>query len=229
MNIPLNEQNFITEVNKIYQIAEKNGYDKKIVDSFLRKHQLKKEMRNLTSLTPLNSSNSTCDGVIECYSGGIFVNGFSIPLARALKRHSIILSPNSNGYKLKTHLGNTKDKVEDHKKSGIYAVLCADCDSVYIGQCCRACEKRFSEHYKPYHDRQFGRSTPADHMLENHHEFAGFRLLKEVNKPQYLDAYEDLYIYKTKRNNMNVQQSQITSLLKFTKPLSTNDIFDGKH
>lgn len=33
----------------------------------------------------------------------------------------------------------------------------------------------------------------------------------------YLNAFENVYVYKTKRINMNVQQSQITSLCKFNK------------
>ena len=66
-------------------------------------------------------------------------------------------------------------------------------------------------------------------MLQNGHDLAGFRLLKEVNSPRYLNAYENLYIYKTKRNNMNIQTAQVESALyKFSKPLSTDDIFNGK-
>ena len=48
-------------------------------------------------------------------------------------------------------------------------------------------------------------------MLQNGHDLAGFRLLKEVNSPRYLNAYENLYIYKTKHNNMNIQTAQVES------------------
>ena len=50
-------------------------------------------------------------------------------------------------------------------------------------------------------------------MLLNGHDFTGFRLLKEVNNPIYLNAYENLYIYKTKHNNMNIQTAQVESAL----------------
>lgn len=119
--------------------------------------------------------------------------------------------------------------MKKHKKSGIYAALCADCDGVYIGQCCRACEIRFGEHYKPFYEGKFGSSTAADHMLENHHDYAGFRLLKEVNDLKHLDVWENVYIYKTKRQNINIQHGPITSLYKFTEPLSTKDIFKSKY
>lgn len=224
----MNGENYSTEVNKIYEIADVNGYSRKIVDSLLCKHKRKKDLRELTTL-----SQSCCgdigDGELERYTGGIFVDGLSIPLTRVLRGHSIKLSPNSTSYKMKTHLCSMKDKLDNSKKSGIYAVVCSDCNDVYIGQTCRACEKRFSEHYKPFHEKIYGKSTPADHMLENNHNFAGFRLLKEVNDPLYLNAYENLYIYKTKRTNMNIQQSQaVSSLYRFSALLNASDIFDMK-
>lgn len=94
----------------------------------------------------------------------------------------------------------------------------------------REVDTRFCEHYKPFHKKEYGKSTAADHMLENNHSFAGFRLLKNVNKTNYLDAYERIYIHKTKRNNMNIQNSQVeNTLYKFAKPLNTKDIFDGRY
>lgn len=75
--------------------------------------------------------------------------------------------------------------MENLNKSGISATLCQHCDDVYIGQCCRAVGKRYYEHYTPYHKKEYRKSTPADHMLEKNHEFTGFRLLKEINKPYY--------------------------------------------
>lgn len=228
VNVPLNEENYCNEVNKIYQIADVNGYSRKIVDTLLRKHKRKKDLRELTTLSD-SYGDEFGDEALGCYAGGIFVDGLTVPLARIYRKHSIILSPNSTSYKMKTHLCSTKDKLDDSKKSGIYAVVCSDCDSVYIGQCCRACEKRFSEHYKSFFNKELGKSTPADHMLENEHKFAGFRLLKEVNNPRFLSAYENLYIYKTKRINMNIQQSQAVSpLYSFSCPLTSSEIFDNK-
>lgn len=150
-------------------------------------------------------------------------------LKRFFKRFSITLSPNSSAYKMKTLIGRIKDKPHTFKKSGVYAVLCTGCDNVYIGRSGREVDGRFCEHYKPYHERTFRKSTAADHMLENGHEIAGFRLLRAINRPNYLDAFEKVYIYRTKNNNMNIQNSQVeNTLLKFTKPLKTKDIFKMK-
>lgn len=154
------------------------------------------------------------------------MNGLTTRIKRILKRFSITLSPNSSAYKMKTLIGGIKDKPHTFKKSGVYAVLCSGCDKVYIGRSSREVDVRFCEHYKPYHERSFRKSTAADHMLENGHKLAGFRLLRAVNKPNHLDAFERVYIYRTKNNNMNIQNSQLeNTLLKFTKPLKTEDIF----
>lgn len=112
----MSAENFSAEINKIYQIAELNGYTRKIVDSLLTKHKRKREMGELTSLSLL-SGGGDVDG--ECYTGGIFVNGLTIPFARILRKHSVILSPNSTSYKMKTLLGNSKDKLNEYDKSGI--------------------------------------------------------------------------------------------------------------
>lgn len=84
---------------------------------------------------------------------------------------------------------------------------------VYIGRSGREVDKRFCEHYKPYHESRFGHSTAADHMLENNYEIAGFRLLRAINKPNFLDAVERIFIYRTKNNNMNIQNAQVESTL----------------
>lgn len=67
-------------------------------------------------------------------------------------------------------------------------------------------------------------------MIENGHKYADFRLIREVNKPQYLDAFENLYIYKTKRTNMNIQNAAqiISPLFNFTTPITTGYLFEGK-
>lgn len=101
-------------------------------------------MSNLTSLRPLSDQGGKKKK--ECYTGGIFVNGLTTPLKRILQKHSVILSPKSTGYTLKTQLGSAEDRLEDHKKSGIYAALCAGCDLVYIGQSSVPCETSYSQH-----------------------------------------------------------------------------------
>lgn len=228
INFPLSEVDFEIEREKIYKIADINGYNRQIVDNLLSKHKRKKDLRDLTALTPIGSNDTTDDNE-NYYTGGIFIEGLTTKIGRILNGFSITLSPNSTAYKMKTLIGGVKDKLHTFKKSGVYAALCSGCKKVYVGRSGREVDTRFCEHYKPYHEGVFRKSTVADHMLENNHEFAGFRLLRAVNKPNYLDALERVYIYRTRNNNMNIQNANtVNTLLKFTKPLETKTIFNMK-
>lgn len=130
---------------------------------------------------------------------------------------------------VKTQLGSVKDKTETMNKSGIYAVLCQNCSDVYIGQTSRKLCIRCVEHYRPMHQQRTHLSTPADHMIQNGHSLAGFRLLKHVQKPNMLDAYEEMYIYRTRNASMNISgTSEFSCLYKLMGDLNTADIFKTK-
>lgn len=100
VNVPLSDINYQKEIDKLYTIADLNGFRKKIVDTLLIKHKHKKELKNLTTL-----GNSIINDSIEddfYYSGGIFIDGLTTNISKILRNHSIALSPNSTSYKLKT-------------------------------------------------------------------------------------------------------------------------------
>jgi hypothetical protein len=47
----------------------------------------------------------------------------------------------------------------------------------------------------------------AKHAIENNHSFDVPKLLKEVRKPLHLNAYESLFLFKNKNQNLvNVQK-----------------------
>lgn len=64
-------------------------------------------MRELTSLSPLSDDGE--DG--QVFTGGVYVNGLTTQFSKIFRRHTIVLSPNSGDYKMKTLLGSTKDKL----------------------------------------------------------------------------------------------------------------------
>lgn len=220
VHVPLSKNNFIKEVDTIHRIATINGYSIQIVNSLLKKHMRKKELRDLTTLVSNKEKAIT-------YMGGTFVEGLTYSLIKVLNNYSIKLSPNSTGNKVKTLIGTVKDKTDTLDKSGIYSVICQDCNEVYIGQTRRTAKIRWSEHYKSIHSKTVDQSTPADHMISNNHNLAGFRLLKQINNPKLLNAYEEIYIHRT--NNMNKNKLfERSSLHAFLKPFTTKDIFETK-
>lgn len=181
VNVPLSEDNFNKEIEKINQIAKINGFDEKIIESLMKKHRNKKNLTNITSLSFISDNENE-----TIYTGGVFVNDLTTRISKIYRKNNIKFSPNSTGYKLKTLFGNAKDKLENSEKSGIFSILCGDCDDSYIGQCRRAIKYRFGEHYKHNQQGEIGKSTAADHFILKNHKFAGFRLLQEVRKPRYL-------------------------------------------
>lgn len=52
-------------------------------------------------------------------------------------------------------------------------------------------------------------------MLENKHSFTEFRMMAEVNNPQHLNVFENVYIYKAKRVNNKKQNSMDISSYEF--------------
>jgi hypothetical protein len=69
-------------------------------------------------------------------------------------------------------LENSKDKIDEMEKSGIYKIVCAICRAFYIGLSKRRIGIRYEDH------------------LENgeEHELAPSTLIKEINKHQFLDG-----------------------------------------
>lgn len=222
VNIPMDNDDFENEVNKIHKIANTNGYNGKIVNSLIKKHNNKKNLNNVTTLDSVYDDDDTW------YTSLTFVEGLSNKIGKIFDEYNIKTSSNSAGNKLKNLIGTIKDKTHILNKSGIYSVLCQDCNKVYVGKTKRCLSCRFNEHYRPYHLKRNHMSTPADHMIDLNHSFAGFRLLKQVNNERFLDAFEKIYIYRTKNASMNRQidfESTTSSLYSHLKPLTADEIF----
>jgi hypothetical protein len=77
------------------------------------------------------------------------------------------------------------------------------CSASYIGQSRRSITTRFNDHHKNHPEL----SSIADHVISHmndHREkhdinLDNFSLLKEVRKPDHLDAFKSYYILKTKK------------------------------
>ena len=219
----MDDDDFKTEVSKIHKIAQMNGYSGEIVKSLIKKHTNKKNLNNLTSL------NSISDDERYWYTSVTFVESLSNKISKIFSGYNIKTSTNSASNKMKNLLGTIKDKTHVLNKSGIYCALCQNCNKVYVGQTKRSLNYRLCEHYRPFHQKRRNLSTPADHMIDSNHSFAGFRLLKHVQNERFLNAYENIYIHRTKNISMNRQVDFVSSsLYDHLNPLTTNTIFEAK-
>lgn len=95
-------------------------------------------------------------------------------------------------------LGNPKDKIQEHDKSGIYCINCEMCPKKYIGQTKRSIKIRGKEHFSHFKYNRPDKSAMVKHCLDENHHFKieNSKLLKNVTKPNTLDAWETFYINK---------------------------------
>ena len=100
-------------------------------------------------------------------------------------------------------LGNTKDKITETEKSGIYQIQCEDCDKCYIGQTRRNIGIRFKEHIRSIKNQETDKSPIAEHFLEFNHTINTIKLLKQVTNNQELNIREAIEMSKNKNNLLN--------------------------
>jgi hypothetical protein len=219
VNVPLSKENYEVEKSKILSIADINGFSPKLVLNLIKKHKDKKALRDLTSLTPLN----TAADENFIFSKLSFYPGLTTRLNKIFNNFNINFIPSSKNFSLKYSLRSVKDKIDSGDLSGIYQLSCQDCSNVYIGQSERAVSKRFYEHYGFWYKKKRGFSSAADHMLENKHKFSFFNLVRHVPNSKFLDAYENINIYKrshflTNKENPNETRSCLFDLLEKLDP-----------
>ncbi|XP_053686378.1 uncharacterized protein LOC128735923 [Sabethes cyaneus] len=211
VNIPMEQEDFVAERERIQKAAELNGYDKKFVDKIIRKHLRKKQRHDTTTLQPEREE----------------VQRISLPfypkvtnhIRKVLKRHGFHVVHKS-GNAVQELLNNQKDKVPPDERSGIYEIPCQDCPAVYIGQTRRKFKIRLKEHRKAVENERPNDSSVAMHSICSKHNinWGNAKLLKNVRKSSHLTAWESMYICTEDRPLMNEDDALITSpLFQLTK------------
>lgn len=210
--LPLSNSDFSKELDHIMHIADVNGYEKSLVEKLVYKHS-KKINKSLFSTLFNETQTSVEHRVSMCYAPNI-TNKLKYTFQRA---NMHIVHTNTN--KLRHALGTTKDTVPVNSRSGIYEITCSDCDAKYIGQTRRAVQIRINEHLRSVKNMELHKAIPSHVFDLNNsrpHHIESFennvKLIKNVNKPSKLDAYESLYI-AINDNLMNLENGPIESPL----------------
>jgi hypothetical protein len=213
--LPLSEERRKAELQYLMNMAVINGYETKIVERIYDKHRRKAELKNFTTLQPLDKCRSKRQKVTANRFTRFAILPFYPPLTykieKVLKRHGINVGYTNRG-KLKNILCNEKKKKSDEESSGIYEVSCKHCDEKYVGKTGRRFETRDKEHSGAILSRQVEKSSVARHCITTGHKRGDMRVLKRISEGRKLDAYESLYIDK-EENLMNRGEAPITSKL----------------
>lgn len=196
VNIPMNKIDFEKEKQLIINIANFNGFDKEMILKLIKKQEWRKNIRNISTLEQNNSKNNNKRAAI------IFIPHISNKISKIFKKYDIdIVSSKHNN--LMSLLGNTKDKVNETEKSGIYQIQCENCEKCYIGQTRRNIGIRFKEHIRNIKNQETNKSPIAEHVLEENHNIQTIQLLKQVNNYQELNIREAIEMSKNKNNLLN--------------------------
>ncbi|XP_058811070.1 uncharacterized protein LOC131675968 [Topomyia yanbarensis] len=205
-NVPMENEEFQAEREKIYKAAVLNGYEKRFVDKILRKHKRKKHRQNATTLEPDKKQERRI-----CLP---FYPKITNPVQTVLKQHGYQVAYKS-GNTLKDLLCNLKDKVPTDQKSGIYQIPCKDCPAVYIGQTRRKFKVRIREHKLAVDHERGNDSSVAVHTIAHNHtiDWDSAKLVKTVRKAAHLNAWESMYIANAEHVLMNEDDAPISSPL----------------
>jgi len=97
--------------------------------------------------------------------------------------------------------------IQEHNKSGIYALTCNTCKQAHIGQTSRNLRQRYQEHIR-YIRNNDPQSAYALHILIDQHEYGPMNdtvtLLKHEQKTPMLIPYEQPFIQTYHRNGLLV-------------------------
>ena len=83
-------------------------------------------------------------------------------------------------------------------KTGVYKLICDDCDAFYVGQTGHGFLKRFTTHRPPTHLHSLDniKSKFAEHLITENHNYTNFKTnlipLHICKKGRYLNALEEL-------------------------------------
>jgi hypothetical protein len=142
-----------------------------------------------------------------------FHNPLTGRIKNVLKSNDINTCFRNRG-KLSDLIGCVKTSKPQREKSGIYRIACEDekCPAEYRGQTKRRLETREKEHKLAVKNQDIKRSSVARHFCGSGHKMGVIDLMKQVDNPCELDAYESLFI-ELGQNLMNEGDAPISSKL----------------
>ena len=184
-------------MNTIKYIAVTNGYDVGAVNNILRKH--KKRRKNI-------NGHGTRESITRKYITTPYTHFMPKVLGSIFNKNSNI----NVTYKTTNHIMNNlrvHGPTNLEHKTGVYKLLCDDCDAFYIGQTGRGFLKRFTEHRPPtyFHSLDYIRSKFAKHLIIENHNYTNFKTnlipLHICKKGRHMNApeavsYTHLDVYK---------------------------------
>ena len=200
-NVPLTKERRQKELDFLIEMAQTNGYNKRMVLNLNQKYRMRNERKRHTLLRPVGRK--VTEPGTQRNNGALRKGFLTIPyhsrmtncLSNKLKSNGLSVVYQNKG-SLKNLIGRVKRRRPKTECSGIYNIKCDNCEGNYVGQTKRRVETREKEHVRAVKLNQPSKSALAAHCLEEGHNKGECQVLKEVKNPFHLDAWESLFIAK---------------------------------
>ena len=203
-------------MNYVVNMARINGYEEKIIWKIYDKHRRRNDLKKLTTLEPERKGRKEeheTDNERKINVVLPFYTPSSHIIENILKSHGVTVCYENRGT-MREIIGKVKEKRPVMQESGIYKISCQNCDSIYVAQTKRRLSTRNDEHRRACTNKEVQKSAVGEHMVENRHKKGDCELLKTVDKPWKLDAWESLYMDKVEEDRlMNTQEAPVKSCL----------------
>jgi hypothetical protein len=201
LNIPLSKENFNNEVKIIKQIAYNNEFEPKLIDTLISKTKLKKLKKEAFNNPP---------PPINKYIAIPFLNETTNKKISTIFQNTVenIKISYKSKNSLRSHLVNSKDKIDPLSRSGIYRLNYGSCGCAYIGRTCRSLHTRINEHLnRPS-------SAFGEHIRASNHNFSPHKNSKILHSTysknfNRLDFLEDIEISKELKTNGSCLNTQV--------------------
>lgn len=186
ITIPLSQEDYNKELDRIYQIAINNGYHTSLVNKLLKQKTYKKTLNLIyPNVQTKNKTN---------YNSLTYIGNISTKIGNHIKRFTNCNISFKTINSLGKYIKNNKDTTKLESKSGVYKLSCGNCEKAYIGQTGRSFKDRIKEHKKCF-DNNSTTSSYAEHLILNNHNFdENYKVLHIENKGKKLNLLETLEI-----------------------------------
>lgn len=186
LKLPLESDAIKKELNILKQIAESNGFKSNKVDALF--HRLQQPRENLHN-SRRKFTKMTYMGVLSDKINRLFKN---TELTIAFTTNNLLQN------RLRHTIGSQKDI---YSNSGIYKLICDDCDKQYIGQTGRNFTVRFKEHTS---NTSRSKSVFGQHLIHDGHcegsISSNLKILHNAPKGLLLSTLEEIEIYAHHKN-----------------------------
>jgi hypothetical protein len=117
---------FKKEIEYIFEMARKNSFPHHIIKGVQKKHEKRRNLRNLTTLSRITKEKKNPETTEKRMLALSFNQPLTDKIMKIAKKQDVSSCYTTRGT-LGEHLVNLKDKRKMEEKSGIYEITCAIC------------------------------------------------------------------------------------------------------